>query len=142
MAGIFRNAAFAAVLAARMLSPAIAQADQPGGSPGGASPEDRMRAEFDQLSPAARAALLKQIDSANPNTSREQAESAFNHLPPGLQAELRAKWGSLSDQQKAALKKMGPTAIKEMIVQKLKQLSPEIQDAVRKVKDFVHKLTG
>ncbi len=136
MASTLRNAVIAAALAATMLDPAKGWADQPGG----AASADLPPLDLSQLSPEARAALLKQVQSANPNMTPEQAETSFNSLPPDVQAQLRAKWDSLTDDQKAALKKLRPEAVKEMVIHQLKQMMAPIQGAVAKVKAFVHKM--
>ncbi len=144
MTRTLRNAALAAVLTGALFNTMASIADQPASASGSGTslPSDQLRSQFDQLSPEAKAALMKQLQNAGDlsKMTPEQIQNSFNGLPPEVQAQLRQKWDSLSDEQKAALKKMDPAALKQMAMDQMKQMLKPLQDSMQKAKDFIHKL--
>lgn len=87
---------------------------------------DQLGQEYQNLSPEVHAALqnlvkTKGIDGLS-SMSESDARSAFNSLPANVKQQVQAKWDSLSDEQRIAMKKLGPDAIKQMFASQMKQM--------------------
>jgi len=149
-----RLGALGAAIFLVLLAPGALADDQPAPSPSSppAAAEkpnpnaplsaDQIGSEFKHLSPEARDALLKQLMSKSSEDltkmTPEQLTGAFGTLPPELQAQLRAKWDALSDEQRAALKKMNPDTLKQMFAQNVKQMvGDRVKEAVAPVQEAV-----
>jgi hypothetical protein len=112
-----------------------------GGSP---IPSDQLSKEYQNLSPAARAALTNQLKSKGldglSNMSESDARTAFAGLPPDVKAQIQAKWDALSDEQRIALKKMGPAAVKELVASQVKEIMKQsVSPVVKPVQQIVEK---
>jgi hypothetical protein len=87
---------------------------------------DQLNKEYQNLSPATRAALAEQLKSKGidglSNMSESDAKTAFAGLSPEVKAQIQAKWAALSDEQRTALKKMGPAALKELVASQVKEV--------------------
>ena len=138
------KAGYAAVMAAGLAIgvSSIAWAD---GAPPMPSTE-QMQSEYNNLSPAARDELMKKLRSTDPNSvsnmTSDQAKEAFRSLSPELQSKIRAQAASLSDEQKAALKKMGKEGIKQMIMDKVKEFMSSTAGIKMMIHQWKDKLTG
>ena len=55
------------------------------------------------------------------NMSESDARTTFNNLPDNVKQQIQDKWDGLSDEQRIALKKMGPDAVKQMFASQMKQ---------------------
>ncbi len=97
---------------------------------------DQLSKEYRNLSPQARAALAKQLKSKGldglSKMSESDARTAFANLPPDVKAQIQAKWDSLSDEQRIALKKMGSAAVKELVATQMKEMMKQSVDPVTK----------
>jgi TRAP-type C4-dicarboxylate transport system substrate-binding protein len=60
------------------------------------------------------------------------ARTTFASLPPEMKAQIQAKWDSLSDEQRIALKKMGPDAVKQLVASQMKEVMKQSMDPVVK----------
>jgi hypothetical protein len=82
--------------------------------------------QYQNLSPETKAALMNTLQQKGINglssMSESDARSTFGTLPSNIQSQIQAKWDSLSDEQRIALKKMGPDAIKQMFSSQLQQM--------------------
>jgi hypothetical protein len=121
---------------------------------------DELNKEFKSLSPEARNALMHELETRGvagiSGMNQDQARQAFGGLSPNVRTELQAKWDSLSDEQRDAIKQLGPDAVKKMFADRIKEaIKPPqaVVDAgqavvekskafVDKVKAFWAKLTG
>jgi hypothetical protein len=138
---IFRNFASVVAMAAALLTSATGFADPPSGgqsTPGSGDPlsSDQLSQAYQSLSPAARAALADQIKAKGldglSSMSESDVRTAFAGLPSDTQAQIQAKWDALSDEQRIALKKMSPTAIKEILASQMKDALRQSTDRVAK----------
>ena len=137
-----------AALAGALFASAASFADQPTNGSGSTSntsaplAQGQIQSQFNELSPEAKAALLKQLQNAGDvsKMTPDQMQNSLNNLPPEVQAQLRAKWDSLSDEQKAAIEKMDPAALKQLALDQMKQALKPVADMVQKTKDFFRKL--
>jgi hypothetical protein len=97
---------------------------------------DQMNKEYQNLSPATRAALANQLKSKGidglSKMSESDARTAFAGLPPDVKAQIQAKWDSMSDEQRIALKKMGPSAVKELVASEMKEVMKQSMAPVTK----------
>ena len=147
---ILRSAAFGLALAGASVS-VQAYADQPDSSSGGQSSSnisiDKLNKEFQDLSPAARDALMRQLEQRGvdglSHMSESDARTAFAGLPPDVRTELQAKWDQMSDEDHEALKKLNPDTIKQMVEDKLKDSfkpSQNVMAAMEKAKATTDKM--
>jgi hypothetical protein len=151
MTSILRNAAFGLALAGASVS-VHAYADQPDSDSGGQSSAsdisiDKLNKEFQDLSPAARDALMRQLQQRGvdglSHMSENDARTAFAGLPPDVRTELQAKWDQMSDEDHEALKKMNPDTVKQMVEDKLKDSfkpSQNVMAAMEKAKATTDKM--
>jgi hypothetical protein len=106
----------------------------------------QVESEFNNLSPAAQAEVMKKLRTTDPNSvsnmTPEQAKEAFRSLSPELQSKIRSQIASLSDEQKAALKKMGKEGIKQMIMEKVKELMTSTAGIKAMLHQWKDKMTG
>jgi hypothetical protein len=97
---------------------------------------DQMSSEYQHLSPATRAALANQLKSKGidglSKMSESDARTAFAGLPPDVKAQIQSKWDSLSDEQRIALKRMGPSAVKELVASGMKEVMKQSMAPVTK----------
>jgi hypothetical protein len=97
---------------------------------------DQLNQEYKNLSPETRAALANQLKSKGLNglnkMSEADARTAFASLPPEVKAQIQAKWDALSDEQRIALKKMGSSAVKEIVASQMKEMMKQSVDPVVK----------
>ena len=105
---------------------------------------DQLSHEYQNLSPATRAALANQLKSKGvdglTNMSEGDARTAFAGLPPDVKAQIQAKWDALSDEQRIALKKMGPAAVKELVASQMKEVMKQsMSPVVKPVQQVVEK---
>jgi hypothetical protein len=105
---------------------------------------DQLSHEYQNLSPATRAALANQLKSKGvdglTNMSESDARTAFAGLPPDVKAQIQAKWDALSDEQRIALKKMGPAAVKELVASQMKEVMKQsMSPVVKPVQQVVEK---
>jgi len=152
MTAALRNFIVYSAVFTGLLSPAFGQTPAPA-TPAATAPKpdanaplttDQLSAEYQKLSPESKAALLKQLGSIGSGSmTEEQMKSSFNSLPPDLKSQLQAKWDGLSDEQRIALKKMKPDAVKQIVgslaQQKMQQMLAPIQGAIDKGKEVVDK---
>jgi hypothetical protein len=107
-------------------------------TPYGGNPltSDQLGKEYQNLSPETRAALANQLKSKGldglSRMNEADARTAFASLPPDVKAQIQAKWDSLSDEQRIALKKMGPAAVKELVASQMKAMMKQSMDPVTK----------
>jgi len=72
--------------------------------------------------------------------SESDARTAFAELPPDVKAQIQAKWDALSDEQRIALKKMGPAAMKELVASQMKDIMKQsVSPVVKPVQQVVEK---
>jgi hypothetical protein len=155
----YRNIAIATAIGATLLSAAYSSAATESGQQAGeaapsgdqASPysgnplsSDQLNKEYQNLSPATRAALANQLKSKGidglSNMSESDARTAFAGLPPNVKAQIQAKWDALSDEQRIALKKMGPGAVKEIVASQMKEVMKQsVSPVVKPVQQVVEK---
>lgn len=105
---------------------------------------DQLNQIYQNLSPATRAALVNQLRSKGvdglSNMSESDARTAFAGLPPDVKAQIQAKWDALSDEQRIALKKMGPAAIKGIVATQMKEIMKQsVSPVVKPVQQMVEK---
>jgi len=105
---------------------------------------DQLNQEYKNLSPETRAALANQLKSKGldglSKMSEADARTAFASLPPEVKAQIQAKWDALSDEQRIALKKMGSSAVKEIVASQMKEMMKQSVDPVVKpVQQLVEK---
>ena len=105
---------------------------------------DQLSHEYQNLSPATRAALANQLKSKGvdglSSMSESDARTAFAGLPPDVKAQIQAKWDALSDEQRIALKKMGPAAVKELVASQMKDIMKQsVSPVVKPVQQVVEK---
>ena len=105
---------------------------------------DQLSREYQNLSPATRAALANQLKSKGvdglTNMSESDARTAFAGLPSDVKAQIQAKWDALSDEQRIALKKMGPAAVRELVASQMKEIMKQSMSPVAKpVQQIVEK---
>jgi hypothetical protein len=105
---------------------------------------DQLSKEYSNLSPATRAALANQLKSKGVDglstMSGGDARKTFDGLPPGVKAQIQAKWDALSDEQRIAIKKMGPAAIKEIAASQMKEMMKQsVSPVVKPVQQIVEK---
>jgi hypothetical protein len=105
---------------------------------------DQLNKEYQNLSPATRAALANQLKSKGidglSNMSESDARTAFAGLPPDVKAQIQAKWDALSDEQRIALKKMGPSAVKGIVASQMKEVMMQsVSPVVKPVQQVVEK---
>jgi len=113
-----------------------ATGDQPAPYNGNPLSSDQLSKEYSNLSPETRAALTKQLQAKGidglSGMSEADARKTFAGLPPDVRAQIQAKWDALSDEQRIAIKKMGPAAIKEMAASQMKDVMKQSMDPVVK----------
>jgi hypothetical protein len=120
----YRTIALATALGASLLTATYSSAAPDSGQ---AMPSaDQLNREYQNLSPATRDALANQlkskgIDGLN-NMSASDAKTAFDGLSPEVKAQLQSEWKNLSDEQRSALKKMGPDDLKELVASQVKEV--------------------
>jgi hypothetical protein len=152
MNSILRNTAFGLALAGASVA-VQAYADQPdanGGSQPSSSSDisiEKLNKEFQDLSPAARDALMRQLQQRGidglSHMSENDARTAFAGLPPDVRTELQAKWDQMSDEDHEALKKLNPDTVKQMVEDKLKDSfkpSQTVMAAMEKAKATTDKM--
>jgi len=108
---------------------------------------DQLNKEYQNLSPATRAALANQLKSKGldglTKMSEGDARTAFASLPPEVKAQIQAKWDAMSDEQRIALKKMGPAAVKELVASQMKEMMKQSVSPVTKpVAQVVEKVSS
>lgn len=121
---------------------------------------DELNKEFKSLSPEARNALMHELETRGvagiSGMNQDQARQAFVGLSPNVRTELQAKWDALSDEQRDAIKQLGPDAVKQMFADRIKEaikppqaivdagnaMAEKSKAIVDKVKAFWAKLTG
>lgn len=159
----YRNIVIATAVSATLLTAAYSSAatdspqpssgttDQaaPSGDPsvpynGNPLSSDQLSKEYQNLSPATRAALANQLKSKGidglSNMSESDARTAFAGLPPDVKKQIQAKWDALSDEQRIALKKMGPGAVKELVASQMKEIMKQsVSPVVKPVEQIVEK---
>jgi len=159
----YRNIAIATAISAMLFTTAYnsAAADsgqQSGGTADQAQPSgdqsapyngtplsgDQLSKEYQNLSPATRAALANQLKSKGldglTSMSESDARTAFAGLPPDVKAQIQAKWDALSDEQRIALKKMGPAAVKELVASQMKEIMKQsVSPVIKPVQQVVEK---
>jgi len=103
-----------------------ATGDQPAPYGGNPLTSDQLNKEYQNLSPATRAALANQLKSKGldglTKMSEGDARTTFSSLPPEVKAQIQAKWDAMSDEQRIALKKMGPAAVKEIVASQMREM--------------------
>lgn len=113
-----------------------ATGDQPAPYKGNPLSSDQLSKEYSNLSPETRAALTKQLKDKGidglGSMSEADARKTFAGLPADVKAQIQAKWDALSDEQRIAIKKMGPAAIKEMAASQMKDVMRQSMDPVVK----------
>jgi hypothetical protein len=157
-----RNIAVAAAVSTALLATGHAFAqDQTGGKPaekkvynatgdkpapydGNPLSADQLSNEYSNLSPEMRAALSNQIKTKGidglTSMSETDARKAFAGLSPEIKAQIQAKWDAMSDEQRIALKKMGPAAIKEIAASQMKEIMKQsMSPVVKPVQQIVEK---
>jgi len=104
---------------------------------------DQLNKEYQNLSPQTRAALANQLKSKGMDLGKmneSDARTAFASLPPDVKAQIQAKWDALSDEQRIALKKMGPDAVKELVASQMKEVMKQsMAPVVKPVEQVVEK---
>ncbi len=135
---------FAASAADQGQDPAPASGDQSTPYNGNPLSGDQLSHEYQNLSPATRAALANQLKSKGvdglSNMSESDARTAFAGLPPDVKAQIQAKWDALSDEQRVALKKMGPAALKELVASQMKDIMKQsMSPVIKPVQQLVEK---
>jgi hypothetical protein len=105
---------------------------------------DQLNKEYQNLSPQARAALANQLKSKGidglTKMSEGDARTSFSSLPPEVKAQIQAKWDAMSDEQRIALKKMGPGAVKEIVAAQMKEMMRQsVSPMVRPVQQVAEK---
>ena len=128
MRSTLRNAAFGLALFAASVSAAAVHADQTDATSGSQSSSDvsidKLNKEFQDLSPAARDALMQQLEQRGidglSHMSESDARTAFAGLPASVRTELQAKWDQMSDEDHEALKKLNPDTVKQMVEDTIK----------------------
>jgi hypothetical protein len=128
------------------------QTQAPSGDPSvpyGGNPltSDQLSKEYQNLSPATRAALATQLKSKGldglSKMSEGDARTAFASLPPEVKAQIQAKWDAMSDEQRIALKKMGPAAVKELVASQMREMMKQSVSPVTKpVAQVVEKVSS
>jgi hypothetical protein len=113
--------------AAKQDRPAPAQSgDQQAPYGGVPLTSDQLSKEYQNLSPETRAALANQLKSKGldglSKMNEADARTAFASLPPDVKAQIQAKWDAMSDEQRIALKKMGPAAVKELVASQMREM--------------------
>jgi hypothetical protein len=152
---ICRHIAIATAMSATIITTAYSSAadsGQPSGAEGNQAPpyngtplsSDQLIREYQNLPPATRAALANQLKSKGldglSSMSESDARTAFAGLPPDMRAQIQAKWDALSDEQRIALKKMGPAAVKELVASQMKDVMKQsMAPAVKPVQQIVEK---
>jgi hypothetical protein len=118
-------------------------------APYGGTPltSDQLSKEYQNLSPETRAALANQLKSKGldglTKMSEGDARTAFASLPPEVKAQIQAKWDAMSDEQRIALKKMGPAAVKELVASQMKEMMKQSVSPVTKpVAQVVEKVSS
>jgi len=125
------------------------QAPAPSGDPAvpyGGTPltSDQLSKEYQNLSPETRAALANQLKSKGldglTKMSEGDARTTFASLPPEVKAQIQAKWDAMSDEQRIALKKMGPSAVKDLVASQMKEMMRQsVSPMVKPVQQVVEK---
>lgn len=127
--------------------------------PNGGAPfsSEQLTQQYSSLPPEVRAAVTellkaKGVDALS-GMSESSAQSTFESLPAGVKAQLQAKWDAMSDAQRAALKQLGPEAIKQMLAAQMSQMVQKtmapimkpvqaaiagMQAAIEKIGSFIH----
>ena len=108
---------------------------------------DQLNKEYQNLSPATRAALANQLKSKGldglTKMNESDARTAFAGLPPEVKAQIQAKWDAMSDEQRIALKKMGPAAVKEIVASQMREMMKQSVSPVTKpVEQVVEKVSS
>jgi hypothetical protein len=155
MTSTLRNAAFGLALIAASVSATPVRADQPDAGSGGQTDSksssdvsiDRLNKEFQSLSPAARDALMQQLEQRGvdglSHMNEQDARTAFAGLPDSVRTELQAKWDQMSDEDHDALKKLNPDTVKQMVEDKIKNSfkpSQNVMAAMEKAKATTDKM--
>jgi len=143
---VIATAKGAVLLAVTYSSAALAapSGDQTSPDTGNPLSSDQLMKEYQNLSPATRAALTNQLKSKGldglSSMSESDARTAFAGLPPDVKSQIQAKWDALSDEQRIALKKMGPGAIKELVASQMKEVMKQsVSPVVKPVQQIVEK---
>jgi hypothetical protein len=151
MTSILRIAAFGLALAGAPVWVQV-HADQPDANSGGqSSPSnlsiEKLNKEFQDLSPAARDALMRLLKQRGigglSHMSENDARTAFAGLPPDVRTELQAKWDQMSDEDHEALKKLNPDTVEQMVEDRLKDSfkpSRTIMEMMEKAKAATEKI--
>ena len=124
-----------------------ATGDQPAPYGGNPLTSDQLNKEYQNLSPATRAALAAQLKSKGldglTKMNEGDARSTFASLPPEVKAQIQAKWDAMSDEQRIALKKMGPAAVKEIVASQMREMMKQSVSPVTKpVEQVVEKVSS
>jgi hypothetical protein len=116
-------------------------------APYGGNPltSDQLSKEYRNLSPATRAALANQLKSKGldglTKMNEGDARTAFSSLPPEVKAQIQAKWDAMSDEQRIALKKMGPAAVKELVASQMREMMKQsVAPVTKPVEQIVEKV--
>src|SRR6185312_11706820 len=122
-----------------------ATGDQPAPYGGVPLTSDQMNKEYQNLSPATRAALANQLKSKGldglSKMNEADARTAFAGLPPEVKAQIQAKWDAMSDEQRIALKKMGPAAVKEIVASQMREVMKQsVAPVTKPVEQVVEKV--
>lgn len=105
---------------------------------------DQLSKEYSNRSPDTRAALANQLKSKGidglSTMSEGDARKTFAGLPPDVKKQIQAKWDALSDEQRIAIKKMGPAAIKQIAASQMKEVMKQsVSPVVKPVQQIVEK---
>ncbi|HEX4504384.1 MAG TPA: hypothetical protein VH722_01535 [Alphaproteobacteria bacterium] len=124
-----------------------ATGDQPAPYGGNPLTSDQLNKEYQNLSPATRAALANQLKSKGldglTKMNEGDARTAFASLPPEVKSQIQAKWDAMSDEQRIALKKMGPAAVKEIVASQMREVMKQSVSPVTKpVAQVVEKVSS
>jgi len=106
---------------------------------------DQINKEYQNLSPETRAALANQLKSKGldglTKMNEGDARTAFANLPPEVKAQIQAKWDAMSDEQRIALKKMGPAAVKELVASQMREMMKQsVAPVTKPVEQVVEKV--
>jgi len=119
--------------------------DQPAPYGGVPLTSDQLNKEYQNLSPETRAALTNQLKSKGldglTKMNEGDARTAFASLPPEVKAQIQAKWDAMSDEQRIALKKMGPAAVKELVASQMREMMKQsVAPVTKPVEQVVEKV--
>jgi hypothetical protein len=150
---------FAVFMSTQSLADSGAAPD-PGGSPQSAAPLAEL---YKGMSTSARDALERILKTRGIDALSKISESGprqtFGGMAPSVRDEIQAKWDSLTDEQRAVLKKLKPDDIKDMaaaqakeivqasvapivkpVMDSTKEVASETASVMKKSRDYVRRL--